>query len=301
MVKGATGGSPRDKAGSGQAMPDVFLSYAREDLERVRPIVAGLEARGLSVWWDQHLSAGDSYQEVIEAELEAALAVVVAWSHTSVKSLAVRAEAAAALQRAALVPARIDDCAVPATFGITQFGNLIGWLGDPDATGWKEFTHSVVKKRDETAKKRAVPGAKPETMHSVEQLYWGQIAQSDDPRVFRQYLREYPKGVYAPLARRQIQVLASARPRSAQPSPWTLVAALVLGGLITTFAFARPAADCSQAEVEWQSIEPNASVRAIQIARRLTPTACEAVREDMLNRILELVSQGATIDSEPPP
>ena len=34
-------------------MRDIFLSYAREDEARVRPIVEELQARGWSVFWDR--------------------------------------------------------------------------------------------------------------------------------------------------------------------------------------------------------------------------------------------------------
>ncbi|MCZ6871640.1 MAG: TIR domain-containing protein [Gammaproteobacteria bacterium] len=36
-------------------MADIFLSYASEDRERVRPLVAALETGGFSVWWDSDI------------------------------------------------------------------------------------------------------------------------------------------------------------------------------------------------------------------------------------------------------
>ncbi len=55
------------------AMTDIFLSYAREDRERVRPLVEALQAAGgWSVWW-----AGKTFDEVIEQALNKARCVLV--------------------------------------------------------------------------------------------------------------------------------------------------------------------------------------------------------------------------------
>ena len=38
-------------------MADVFISYASEDRERVKPIVGSIEDAGFSVWWDRRIGA----------------------------------------------------------------------------------------------------------------------------------------------------------------------------------------------------------------------------------------------------
>ncbi|MEE4302150.1 MAG: toll/interleukin-1 receptor domain-containing protein [Pseudomonadales bacterium] len=73
-------------------MADIFLSYASEDRERVRPLVAALEAEGLSVWWDRELRPGPSFDLEIERAIEAARCVVVVWSEHAVASEWVRSE-----------------------------------------------------------------------------------------------------------------------------------------------------------------------------------------------------------------
>ena len=40
-------------------MSDVFVSYKAEDRKRVQPLVAALQANGLSVWWDAQIGGGD--------------------------------------------------------------------------------------------------------------------------------------------------------------------------------------------------------------------------------------------------
>ena len=81
-------------------MADVFVSYARLDKARVAPLVAALERRGWSVWWDPDITPGEEFDSQIEMQLQAAGAVVVVWTPTSVASRWVRGEArASALRR----------------------------------------------------------------------------------------------------------------------------------------------------------------------------------------------------------
>jgi hypothetical protein len=47
-------------------MPAVFLSYAREDLDRARQVDERLAARGFSVWRDENqLRAGQSWPKAL--------------------------------------------------------------------------------------------------------------------------------------------------------------------------------------------------------------------------------------------
>ena len=74
-------------------MPDVFVSYSREDQPVARRFAEGFEREGFSVWWDQSLNPGEAFDQVTERALDDAKAVVVLWSKTSVNSRWVRAEA----------------------------------------------------------------------------------------------------------------------------------------------------------------------------------------------------------------
>jgi adenylate cyclase len=94
-------------------MADVFVSYARSDKARVAPLVAAIEARGWSVWWDPEIVAGQEFDRQIAKELEAAAAVLVVWTPTSVESRWVRGEAREGAERGILVPVRFEKASLP--------------------------------------------------------------------------------------------------------------------------------------------------------------------------------------------
>lgn len=104
---------------------DVFLSYAREDLDAVRALVSAIEAEGLSVFWDRQIVPGQAWSDVLESAISESRAVVVVWSAASVKSTWVKAEATEAMARGKLVPLRIDNAAIPMPFGQVQTAQAI--------------------------------------------------------------------------------------------------------------------------------------------------------------------------------
>ena len=117
---------------------DVFLSYAREDLARVEPIVQALKAESFNVYWDRSLEYGANWLNEINAHLAAAPVIVAIWSPHSVKSSFVQAEALKGYERGILVPATLDDAEPPAPFGLVQSA----FLGDgPDlqSESWRNF------------------------------------------------------------------------------------------------------------------------------------------------------------------
>lgn len=105
-------------------MADVFLSYSRDDVERVRRLVQMIERGGLCVFWDHEIEPGAQWSEVLQREMDAAKVVVVVWSEVSVRSRWVQAEASAADQSGKMVPVRIDDVAPPMPFGMVQTFDL---------------------------------------------------------------------------------------------------------------------------------------------------------------------------------
>jgi TolB-like protein/Tfp pilus assembly protein PilF len=121
----------------------IFVSYARLDRERVRPIVAALEARGRRVWWDSHLAGGSAYAREIEDALRSADAIVVVWSQSSVRSDWVRDEASVGLELARLVPIKLDDAPAPLGFGQFHTIDLSHWDGHADASEITQLLRAV--------------------------------------------------------------------------------------------------------------------------------------------------------------
>ena len=124
-------------------MSDIFLSYNRADSDTARRFAEGLEREGFSVWWDQTLRSGEAYDEVTEAALKSAKAVVVLWSPRSVVSRWVRAEATIADRNKTLVPVMIEPCERPIMFELTQTAELGHWHGEASDKAWRAFLTDV--------------------------------------------------------------------------------------------------------------------------------------------------------------
>ncbi len=127
-------------------MPDVFVSYNREDLPIAQRVVDGLVHEGINVWLDMELKAGENYDEITEERLRGAKAVVVLWSSRSVKSRWVRAEATIGQRKSTLVPAMIEECDRPVMFELVQTTDLSKWEGDRADPNWRKLV-SVIRDR----------------------------------------------------------------------------------------------------------------------------------------------------------
>ncbi|MCY7271571.1 MAG: TIR domain-containing protein, partial [Sphingomonas bacterium] len=107
----------------------IFLSYAHADGKRAQQLAAALTARGYTVWWDTLIEGGASFAKSIREALEAADAVVVLWSKTSIESDWVADEAAQGRDRKRLVPLSLDGSLPPLGFRQYQTIDLSGWRG----------------------------------------------------------------------------------------------------------------------------------------------------------------------------
>jgi adenylate cyclase len=124
-------------------MADVFVSYARKDKARVAPLVAALEASGWSVWWDPAIAAGQQFDHLIAKELEAARAVIVVWTPTSVESRWVRGEAREAADRGVLVPVRFENARLPLDARAVHTIDLDDWQADRASESFEALTRAI--------------------------------------------------------------------------------------------------------------------------------------------------------------
>jgi len=136
-------------------MPDVFISYSRDDQPTARLYAEGLMREGFSVWWDQSLQAGEDFDRVTEQALSDAKAVVVLWSKRSVDSRWVRAEATEAKANNRLVPVMIEACKRPILFELTHTAQLMDWKGDYEDSRWRSFVDGLRRMTGQAAGTRA--------------------------------------------------------------------------------------------------------------------------------------------------
>jgi len=124
-------------------MADVFVSYARTDKARVAPLVAAIEAKGWSVWWDPEISPGQEFDDQIDVEISAAKAVLVVWTPVSVVSRWVRGEAREAAERGILVPVRFEQARLPMDVRAIHTTDLDDWGEDPASPAIQECLHAL--------------------------------------------------------------------------------------------------------------------------------------------------------------
>jgi TIR domain len=110
-------------------MANIFLSYAREDVERARLLAERLESHGWSVWWDRRIPFGQDFTTYLQQQLDEAGCILVLWSKASVASTFVRDEAKEGLN-GRLVPLLLDSVKQPLGFRELQAANLVDWTGD---------------------------------------------------------------------------------------------------------------------------------------------------------------------------
>ena len=142
-------------------MPDIFLSYNREDQARAKLFADAFERQGFKVWWDVGLRTGEAYDQVTETALRAAKAVVVLWSTKSVESRWVRAEATLADRNKTLLPCMIEPCERPIMFELTQTAELSHWQGDATDRVWTAFLDDVKRFVGREVSRSVEPMARP--------------------------------------------------------------------------------------------------------------------------------------------
>jgi tetratricopeptide (TPR) repeat protein len=120
-------------------LAQIFLSYSREDLERVGPLVEALENEGYTVWWDRALNPGENFETTIDHEIQQAGCVVALWTEYSVQSQWVRNEAMEGMDRGVLVPAQLDDVRIPVAFKQVQTADFRDWPQSIETEEYRKF------------------------------------------------------------------------------------------------------------------------------------------------------------------
>jgi TolB-like protein/Tfp pilus assembly protein PilF len=104
------------------------------------------------VWWDRRMEGGAAFAKVIEAELNAARSVIVAWSEAARESDWVKDEAATARDQGKLVPISVDGTAAPLGFRQYHVIDLASWGGGADAPAFRDLLRAIeARSRGEAA------------------------------------------------------------------------------------------------------------------------------------------------------
>ena len=132
-------------------MPDIFVSYAREDHDWVSLFTSRLrEVGGWDIWWDLKLLPGEQFDDAIEKALGKARCVIVIWSQHSIDSRWVRSEAREGAQKGTLVPLRIESVTPPLEFRSFETSDMSKWGGDGADADFTEIVHVVRHAIDRT-------------------------------------------------------------------------------------------------------------------------------------------------------
>jgi hypothetical protein len=124
--------------------PEVFLSYAHEDLDVAQSISERIGRERWSVFWDRTIPVGFTWDEIVEGAIDASKCVVVLWSPAARNSEWVRIEATEGADRRILAPALIAETKIPLRFRQIQAADLIGWSPQvPDTPGMQALLAAI--------------------------------------------------------------------------------------------------------------------------------------------------------------
>ncbi len=96
-------------------IPDVFISYSREDQQKVVKLVEHLRARGLSVWMDETDIHGATMwtEEIVEAIHKCTLFILAISSHSTGSKNVVKELALASEREKKILPLYLEHCEIP--------------------------------------------------------------------------------------------------------------------------------------------------------------------------------------------
>lgn len=157
-------------------MADVFLSYARDDLDRAERLEHALATCGWTVFWDHRLLPGETYRSKIAHELERAPCVIALWSRTSITSDWVIDEAEVGKKRLCLISVTIDAVEPPLGFRQGQAASLVDWNGDLTHPGFALLVSGAKSLIDAAPLPRPLPPPPPPAP-SRRPSVWARLAE----------------------------------------------------------------------------------------------------------------------------
>lgn len=122
---------------------DIFVSYAREEKDRVSRLVTALEAAGWTVVWDGNFVHGESYRDDIDELISNSHVTLVAWTKLSVSRFWVRSEAERAQDFHSYLPVKLDNVRIPLGLDQKNFADLTEWSRQPQGPLPQDLLNSI--------------------------------------------------------------------------------------------------------------------------------------------------------------
>ena len=142
-------------------MPDILISYAREDAVAAARLRDALAGQGWDVrddaGNDDRATEGHHHGGAIGDALNSVKCVVVLWSSAAIGSKAVRLGARVARLAGKLVPVRIDGADIPSELRDGRPANLSGWSGDVIHPEFRKLTQALERRTRERRGSGVVP------------------------------------------------------------------------------------------------------------------------------------------------
>ena len=132
----------RVRAERPETIPDVFISYKRDERPEVIDIARRLEALQLKVWFDAELRSGTSFDAEIDRQVRRAKCVLVCWSPGATGSDWVRSEATIGRERNVLAAAVLKPCELPTPFNLFHAEDLSGGV-DAQREAWTRLAERI--------------------------------------------------------------------------------------------------------------------------------------------------------------
>jgi hypothetical protein len=107
----------------------IFIDHVHADRDRIRPLIAAIEARGYPVWMDEYVGSGVSWEREIERVIASAACVVVVLTANSQDNPSLLVDAARAGVAGKLLPVRLDPVPLPVQLANAQALDLTDWDG----------------------------------------------------------------------------------------------------------------------------------------------------------------------------
>ena len=191
-------------------MADIFISYSKAYRAQTEQLAQALQERGFTVWWDTSLVPGDSFKDVIVAELSRAQAAIVIWTPDSVRSDWVYSEASRARARRMLIPVRHEKVTledIPPPFDALHTELLSNAEAIEAALAKLGVKPLSPQPQNATGAARGGRLSEASVAEALALEHWQAIKQAADPQKLREFLAEFGASKSAKLARDRLAEL----------------------------------------------------------------------------------------------